>query len=192
MCKSGVKLFFLMFSSSSVAFAVDRPLSDQAYANLLMDGSAEEVAAAIDAGADPSLQFFPRRRVEFRDPWRGVTMESPSALMVTILYNDLDVTRVLLEAGADVEEWLKHGRTALDLAAMTGDEERVELLLDAGADASARINANFRMHWQWSCKSAAFFAVRNEKMSGTIADMRLIAGHLTPDERWPQCGPHRK
>ena len=46
----------------------------------------------------------------------------------------VDVTRVLIEAGADVNKRCEHGRTALHMAAAWGHADVAQLLLENGAD----------------------------------------------------------
>jgi ankyrin repeat protein len=48
--------------------------------------------------------------------------------------NGVDVARVLIEAGADVNKRCEHGRTALHMAAAWGHADVAELLLENGAD----------------------------------------------------------
>ncbi len=52
--------------------------------------------------------------------------------------NGLDVARVLIEAGADVNRPCEHGRTALHMAAAWGHLDVVSFLLDHGADPTIR------------------------------------------------------
>ena len=46
----------------------------------------------------------------------------------------MDVARVLIEAGADVNKQGEHGRTALHMAAAWGHADTVQLLLENGAN----------------------------------------------------------
>ncbi len=48
--------------------------------------------------------------------------------------NGVDVARVLIEAGADVNKPCEHGRTALHMAAAWGHVDVVQLLLENGAN----------------------------------------------------------
>src|SRR5688500_3481788 len=48
--------------------------------------------------------------------------------------NGVDVARVLIEAGADVNKQCEHGRTALHMAAAWGHADVVQLLLENGAN----------------------------------------------------------
>ncbi len=54
---------------------------------------------------------------------------------------DIEVCRLLLAAGADVNATQAHDFTPLHAAAQHGDVELVELLVSAGADASAKTDA---------------------------------------------------
>ena len=47
--------------------------------------------------------------------------------------NGVDVARVLIEAGADVNKQCEHGRTALHMAAAWGHADVVQLLMEHGA-----------------------------------------------------------
>ena len=50
--------------------------------------------------------------------------------------NGVEVARVLIEAGADVNKRCEHGRTALHMAAAWGHADVAQLLLENGADAT--------------------------------------------------------
>ena len=47
--------------------------------------------------------------------------------------NGVDIARMLIEAGADVDKQCEHGRTALHMAAAWGHADVVQLLLEKGA-----------------------------------------------------------
>ena len=50
--------------------------------------------------------------------------------------NGIDVVRLLIDAGADINRQCEHGRTALHMAAAWGHADLVQLLLDRGADST--------------------------------------------------------
>ena len=50
--------------------------------------------------------------------------------------NSIEVARVLIDAGADVNRQCEHGRTALHMAAAWGHADLAKFLLDSGADAT--------------------------------------------------------
>ena len=50
----------------------------------------------------------------------------------------LEVTRLLIHAGANINRQCEHGRTALHMAAAWGHLDLVQLLIENGADASIR------------------------------------------------------
>ena len=72
----------------------------------------------LDAGADPDI----------KDNLGGIT---PFILIATM--KDIDLGRVLLEKGADVNLAGDNGRTALHYACIGGCEQLVQLLVDSGA-----------------------------------------------------------
>lgn len=94
------------------------PLSEAIRAN-----DAAGIATAIAAGADAN-----GFDAEFRTP----------LITLAALVGNVDVTRVLLDAGADPEARGDDGRTPLHAAAFAGRLPIVQLLLDAGADPTKR------------------------------------------------------
>ena len=86
------------------------------------DGDVEEAAYALDSGAD----------VNWSNPEEG--HYTPLMLSASLCFED--VTRFLLERGADVNGASRLGNTALMVAARTGSSRSVgicELLLEHGA-----------------------------------------------------------
>lgn len=64
------------------------------------------------------------------------TFDTRSALSMSVIFNDIDAAKILIEAGADVDSYDGPGLTPLMLAVDEGNEEMVKLLIAAGADAS--------------------------------------------------------
>ena len=95
--------------------------------------------------------------IDTKDPRDGYT-----ALQLSIELNDLEMTRCLLDAGADVNESSDDGCTALMKAADLALCEIVKLLLERGADPNARGKRHF------SCLHYAAFGP-DAKYSGSEA-----------------------
>ena len=85
----------------------------------------DTVLLLLDAGADV--------RQLSQTPMRNQALHA-----VLALSKDADVTRLLIERGADVNAAQTAGYRPLHQAAVTGREDLVRLLLDAGADKTAR------------------------------------------------------
>ena len=98
-------------------------------------GETHEVRALLAAGANPNVFFPPRSQLTFM---RG------HSLLVASTIADLEVTKLLLAVGADVQARNEHGQTALEHAKQMlrvgkpGEvaremEEYIRLLREAGA-----------------------------------------------------------
>jgi ankyrin repeat protein len=117
---------------------------------LLEGGTPDDLRSAIAGGAD----------VNALDP------DGNSVLMDACAMQDYELVPVLIEAGADVNaRSLVEGRTALMWAVMYYEvPDNVFVLLDAGADATARDKAG---------KSVLDYARENWRFAGTEAMRRL-------------------
>jgi hypothetical protein len=85
----------------------------------------ETVALLLDAGADV-------RQIS------GTPMRNQALHAALALSKNVDVVRLLIERGADVNAAQTAGYRPLHQAAVTGREDLVRMLLDAGADKLAR------------------------------------------------------
>ena len=110
---------------------------------------AEVVEVLLRYGADVHARTSTRTRIVMLDRGGGEEVQT-SELVATpsemggsrpLLYaarvGDLDSTRLLLEAGANVNAASADGNSALVVAAFGGQEQVVSLLLEAGADPNA-------------------------------------------------------
>jgi len=86
-------------------------------------GNVETVGILIEYGAE----------VNAKEPAQGQT-----ALMWAAAEHHLDVAKALIQAHADLRAHSKQGFTAMHFAARRGDQEMVQLLLDAGVDVNIR------------------------------------------------------
>jgi uncharacterized protein len=118
----------------------------------LLDGDSALVNAWSEDGFTPLhfAAFFGHPEAAKLLVDRGAELEARStneqiALDAAPLHSasaagQLEVCRVLLDAGADVNAVQHGGYTALLDAAVNGDEELVEFLLERGADRAARLD----------------------------------------------------
>jgi NAD(P)-dependent dehydrogenase (short-subunit alcohol dehydrogenase family) len=95
----------------------------------VLEGNLEAVREHIEAGSD----------LNEREPSGG-----SSPLITAATFDQTEVARALIDAGADVDQRNNDGSTALLTAAFLCRTEIVEALLDAGADKSIRNNAGSR------------------------------------------------
>jgi ankyrin repeat protein len=106
------------------------PLMDAAYG-----GHAEAVRLLLDKGANPDLGVYAS------DPASGEGRGGETALMLAVdkdrPEDRLEIVKMLLGAGAQIDLQDHTGRTALMHAKLFGHESHVQALLDAGADTSA-------------------------------------------------------
>lgn len=99
----------------------------QLYESILR-GSFERVKSLIDAGVDINQPFAGR------EPLAEMVAGPP---IYHAAVKGAKLTRLLIDAGAEVDQQYGLSGTALQRAADTGDYETMELLLDAGANANA-------------------------------------------------------
>nr|ACS15395.1 ankyrin 2,3/unc44-like protein [uncultured bacterium FLS12] len=90
------------------------------------NGDMEVVALLLDAGADVNARGYRRGK-----PWYTALHEAVSP-------GHLDIVKILLEHGANVDGNTDDSRRPLMLASWEGHTEIVQLLLEAGADVNAR------------------------------------------------------
>ena len=106
----------------------------------LMWAAANNNAAAIqllaEHGADIDAKTDnPSRRADSPFAYAPPTGFSP--LMFAVRAGHIEATRALLDAGADIDDTVSNGQTALVVAAANANWELAAYLLDRGADATA-------------------------------------------------------
>lgn len=97
--------------------------------------STEELANAIMEGAhiDRIRTLANKRDTEINGTYGGYT----PLIVASMLKADVEVMRVLLDAGADINATIKNGETALIWAAHSGHVEGLKYLLRRGANVNA-------------------------------------------------------
>ena len=112
----------------------------------LMWAAARNNAAAVHAlaelGADihakTERQFQTRADLADKTPWKAIVGDAKptgySAIMFAVRGGHRDAMRVLLEAGANVNETLSEGQSALVVAVANANWELANEMLDRGAD----------------------------------------------------------
>ena len=75
-------------------------------------------------------------------------MDGSTCLLIAACIGHLDICRLLIDKGAQVEAKNSNGRTPLHCAAYQGHVEIAQLLCNHGADDEARGNSGWRpLHW---------------------------------------------
>lgn len=116
-----------------------------------------------------------RRRLDAGVSVNAVASNDDSPLVLAVMFGHLEATRVLLDAGADVNHHGLSGHTALHFAARRSIA-LTELLLSRGADANARNNGD-----QTALEEFLFHA-HDRKLDLGIIDA-LVAGGLDLKQR---------
>jgi ankyrin repeat protein len=142
--------------------------TDDGWTALHLAASAEIAAMLLNAGADINARNRHKAYGPGNSPLSGATYQQR-----------LDVVRLLIERGADVDQGDNAGWTPLHLAAANGYLEIARLLLDAGADVSAQSDS--AVGARWGNKTAMELLADSDRRrdDGTIvppqADAEMVA-----------------
>jgi ankyrin repeat protein len=126
------------------------------------------------------LDQGPRRTVKtsMQDA-RQIDAGGNSALLFAALAGDVESAKLLLAAGANVNDAAADGNSALVLAAFAGHGRVAEILIDAGADTTAA--------------GAGYSALHAAVLRGDVALVRaLLAKGANPNARLTQGSPVRR
>jgi ankyrin repeat protein len=142
--------------------------TDEGWTALHLAASAEIATMLLDAGADINA----RNRHKVFGPGN-------SPLSAATYQQRLDVVRLLIERGADVNQGDNAGFTPLHLAAANGYLEIARRLLDAGADANARTGETGGARWGEKTPMELLADADRRRDDGTIvppqADAEMVA-----------------
>ncbi|CAL4194644.1 unnamed protein product, partial [Meganyctiphanes norvegica] len=109
-------------------------------------GDKSAVVSALSAGGDPS--------------WQNPSDGDRTALMRAAIGNHADITRIIIEAGADIEKRNVNSDTAMHYAAWMGSNEALSVLINHKAD------VNSLGKWGWT---PLMLAVRGGNLATTKA-----------------------
>ena len=113
-----------------VSYDYNQEIVDHMLANTMMGGSIEKVNLLLSLGANPNYEYI----------WSndGVHTKSFTALQMATIHNDIELVKILISAGADVNATdREEGETVLQEAAIKGNIQLIKELLSAGADIHA-------------------------------------------------------
>jgi len=130
----------------SIACSADAARRGQAFLSALLariPAQSDEVNAALHAAAAAGNVEIVQWLLELGAAVDGrILYHGTTALMMAV---DLDILRLLLSAGADVNATDREGLTALMFALVGRHPTAVQLLLDRGADPNAKARPDFRL-----------------------------------------------
>lgn len=97
---------------------------------------------AIDCGSIESIEWMIQKGVDLRPV---VSADDPplNSCVELETKNKHKILKILIDAGADINERGSNGWTPLHLAAIRDDEKSMQILLEAGADRSIRTNCDY-------------------------------------------------
>jgi ankyrin repeat protein len=115
-----------------------KPVQDKSIVEALLNGAESGntimVKTALDSGIDPNVtreKGTPKYNNEIK---RGTNLIGLTALMYAAINNHIEIVKLLINAGASIEQKASDGSTALYLATQFGYPQIVKLLLDSGAN----------------------------------------------------------
>ena len=98
-------------------------------------------------------------------------------LDLTAMYDDSEITRLLIEAGADINAAGEDAETALHLSVLYAAEETARLLITAGADVNARTRDKGLTPLDWATRRLAQFGLVGLSRARTEAIVDLLKVH---------------
>ena len=161
--------------------------------------------ALLDHGADVGARTATRRRVynmggsrSAGSASRGIALEEvveggSSALLFAARSGDVESARLLLAAGADVDDTAADGNTALVVAAHGGHGSLAALLLRAGADPDAAPLGYTALHAAVLRGTLRDRGVPNDDPEAGVPLVRALLAHgADPDPRLARGTPVRR
>jgi ankyrin repeat protein len=100
-------------------------------------GNAEAISVLLEAGGQLDARTSPaeaRSTGGYRSPFAGTSATGFTSLLFAVRAGHVDAVRALLDAGADVNDRVSDGQSALVVAAANANWEVADYLLDRGAD----------------------------------------------------------
>ena len=122
-----------------------KPVRDKSIVEALLKGAeggnTAMVQAALDSGIDPNATQEKGNAGYNREIQRGRWLGGVTALMYASINNRVDMVKMLLGAGAGIDQKASDGSTALYLATQFGYVPIVKILLDKGANPNLSVDS---------------------------------------------------
>jgi len=147
-------------------------------------GHVEVVRVLINAGADLEARTKVRPRLMFADATNGGAFDQGvmenlggySALLFAARQGEVEIARLLLNAGADIDSQAGNGTSPLVVAAHSGHSALAQMLLEEGADANSL--------------GAGYTALHAAILRGDLETVEALLDHgADPDQRLLKANP---
>jgi len=153
-----------------------------------LHAAGSEVADAAMKGNRDAVRALLQRKADVNAP----QVDGTTALHWAVRADDLDLTDLLLRAGAKIGTANREGMTALQLAAINGSAPMLQKLIKAGADPDARLSSHGDTALMMAARTGAPDAIKLLVESGANVNARESWGGTTPlmwaaSERHPEA-----
>ena len=147
------------------------------------EGNAKAIALLVEAGGNIDVRTSgaeARSMGGYRSPFAGSSSTGFTPLMFAVRAGHVEAVRTLLDAGADVNDTVSDGQSALVVAAANANWEVADHLLDRGADPNlAGAGWNALHQTVRTRRMNFFFGTPGPIPSGTVDSIDVIRKMIT-------------